>query len=293
MPLISSCKPGQPEQSPVEWVKKAVSSVLPVMTGREEVGVKFADDWLKVFPVKPFQMGSELGNNVMTIRALFFDVFGTLVDWRGSIAREVRRLGLNVDGEAFADAWRAEYQPAMQIIRSGSRGYVKLDTLHRENLDRILPRFGLDAMSEAERVALNLVWHRLDAWPDVVEGLKRLRGKFRLAPMSNGNISLMADMARHNGFVWDAVLGSEIARDYKPKAGVYLAGCAAFDFEPGDCMMVAAHTDDLVAAAASGLKTAHIARPDEFGPGKGEHGPSAPVGFAARDLLHLAEQLGA
>lgn len=226
-------------------------------------------------------------------RALFFDVFGTLVDWRGSIAREVRRLGLGVDGEAFADAWRNEYQPAMERIRAGGRGYVKLDVLHRENLDRILPRFGLEGMSEAERASLNLIWHRLDAWPDVVEGLKRLRKNFLLAPMSNGNISLMADMARHNGFHWDAILGSEIARDYKPKPEVYLAGCGAFDLAPEACMMVAAHSSDLSAAAACGLKTAHIARPNEHGPGKGEAAPEVSVDFAARDLLHFAEHLSA
>lgn len=225
------------------------------------------------------------------IRALFFDVFGTLVDWRGSIAREVERLRLPVDGEAFADAWRGEYQPAMQAIRAGGRGYVKLDTLHRENLDRILPRFGLESMSEKDRADLNLVWHRLDAWLDVVRGLRLLRVKFLLAPMSNGNISLMADMARHNGFHWDAILGSEIARDYKPKPAVYLAGCTAFDLEPAQCMMVAAHSDDLAAAATQGLRTAHIARPDEYGPGKGEAGPSVPVDVAASGLIELAERI--
>lgn len=226
------------------------------------------------------------------IRALFFDVFGTLVDWRGSIAREVRRLELGVDGEAFADAWRDEYQPAMEGIRAGGRGYVRLDVLHRENLDRILPRFGLQGMSEKDRAALNLVWHRLDAWPEVPAALRRLRVKYRLAPMSNGNIALMADMARHNGFHWDAILGAELARDYKPKPEVYLAGCAAFDLPPEDCMMVAAHSSDLAAATVLGLKTAHIARPDEHGPGKGEAAPDVPVDHAARDLVHLAEMLG-
>jgi 2-haloacid dehalogenase len=228
---------------------------------------------------------------VSGIRALFFDVFGTLVDWRGSIAREVAARGLTVDPHAFADAWRDEYQPAMQGIRAGGRGYVRLDILHRENLDRILPRFGLEAMPEAERASLNLVWHRLDAWPDVPDGLKCLRENFLLAPMSNGNIALMVDMARHNGLHWDAILGSEIARDYKPKPEVYLAGCAAFDLKPAECMMVAAHSSDLAAAAALGLKTAHIARPNEHGPGKGEAAPDGPVDFAARDLLHLAELL--
>ncbi|WP_284177508.1 haloacid dehalogenase type II [Rhabdaerophilum sp. SD176] len=226
-----------------------------------------------------------------TTRALFFDVFGTLVDWRGSIAREVRRLALGVDGEAFADAWRAEYQPAMEAVRSGGRGFVKLDILHRENLDRILPRFGLDEMAEADRAALNLVWHRLDAWPEVPAALARLRSRFRLAPMSNGNVSLMADMARHNGFVWDAILGAEWARDYKPNLAVYRAGCDAFDLAPSECLMVAAHSSDLAAAREAGLRTAHIARPDEFGPGLGETGPSVSVDHAARDLAHLAEQL--
>ncbi len=227
------------------------------------------------------------------IRALFFDIFGTVVDWRGSIAREVLACGLNVDPHAFADAWRGEYQGAMEGIRAGGRGYVKLDVLHRENLDRILPRFGLEAMPEAERAALNLVWHRLEGWPDSAPGLALLRQKFLLAPMSNGNISLMVDMARHNGFQWDAILGSEIARDYKPKAEVYLAGCAAFDLRPEQCMMVAAHSSDLAAAAALGLKTAHIARPGEHGPGKGEAAPEVPVDYAARDLVHLAELLAA
>lgn len=225
--------------------------------------------------------------------ALFFDVFGTLVDWRGSIARDARqRFGDGFDGESFADAWRAEYQPAMQAIRSGGRGYVRLDVLHRENLDRILPRFGLDHLPETERADLNLIWHRLDAWPDVTGALSRLSVHHRLAPMSNGNISLMADMARHNRWRWDAVLGAEIARDYKPKPGVYQAGCAAFDLPPGRCMMVAAHSDDLVAAKQAGLMTAHIARPNEYGPGKGEAGPSTPVDLAARDLEDLANLLG-
>ena len=225
--------------------------------------------------------------------ALFFDVFGTLVDWRGTIAREARGwFGDAFDGEAFADAWRAEYQPAMERIRTGGRGYVKLDVLHRENLDLILPRFGFGHATEAERVAMTKVWHRLDAWPEVTEALERLGERFLLAPMSNGNISLMVDLARHNGFRWDAVLGAEIAQDYKPKAGVYLAGCAVLDLAPGRCMMVAAHTSDLVAARAAGLMTAHIARPDEYGPGLGETEPGEPVDIAARDLAHLAEQFG-
>lgn len=231
--------------------------------------------------------------------ALFFDVFGTLVDFRSTIAREAALLLENAghlpagfDGAAFADAWRAEYQPAMQAIRAGGRGYVKLDVLHRENLDRILPRFGLANLPEDARARLNLVWHRLDAWPEVTSSLRRLSARHLLAPMSNGNIALMVDMARHNHWHWDAILGAEIARDYKPKLEVYRAGCDALSLPPERCMMVAAHTDDLIAAKSAGLMTAHVARPNEHGPGKGEAGPAAPVDLAAQDLADLAGLLG-
>ncbi|WP_375460484.1 haloacid dehalogenase type II [uncultured Enterovirga sp.] len=228
-----------------------------------------------------------------SVEALFFDVFGTLVDWRTTIAREVAGLGRGIDGEAFADAWRAEYQPGMEGVRAGNRGYVRLDILHRENLDRILPRFGLDDLDDPARQRLNLVWHRLDAWLDVEFGLSRLRRRFKLAPASNGNIALMVDLARHNNFGWDAILGAEIARDYKPKPEVYLAAADALALPPERCMMVAAHSYDLAAAAACGLRTAHVARPDEYGPATGEAGPTVPVDVAAGSLSELAERLGA
>ena len=228
------------------------------------------------------------------IDALFFDVFGTLVDWRGSIARDAPGvIGRPVDGFALADAWRAEYQPGMEGVRAGSRGYVRLDVLHRENLDRVLPRLGLDDLGEEARASLNLLWHRLDAWPDVEFGLSRLRRLFRLAPVSNGNIGLMVDLARHTRFVWDAVLGAEIARDYKPKPAVYRAAAEALGLAPERCMMVAAHSFDLAAAGACGLRTAHVSRPDEYGPGTGEAGPSVPVDVAVESLTELAERLGA
>jgi 2-haloacid dehalogenase len=231
------------------------------------------------------------------VKALFFDVFGTLVDWRASIAREaemlLRPLGADIDWLAFADAWRGEYQPAMEEVRTGALPFCKLDVLHRRNLDRILPRFGLDGLSEEVRSHLNLAWHRLNAWDDVTPGLEQLRRRFRLAPVSNGNISLMVDLARWNDFPWDAILGAEIAGDYKPKPRVYLAACAAFDLDPGACMMVAAHSGDLAAAAACGLRTAHVARPDEYGPGTGEPGPTVPVDAAATSLVKLAGKLGA
>jgi len=229
------------------------------------------------------------------IKALLFDVFGTLVDWRTSIAREARTilspLGASPDWEDFADAWRAQYQPAMDAVRSGRLPFSTLDVLHRRNLDAILSGFGLGQLDEATRTNLNLAWHRLDAWPDTTAGLAQLRTKFLIAPCSNGNISIMVDLARRNGFQWDAILGAEIARDYKPQPVVYLSSAAAFDCRPEETMMVAAHSYDLAAAAALGFRTAFIARPDEFGPGKGEHRASVRVDFSAETLTGLADQL--
>jgi 2-haloacid dehalogenase len=231
----------------------------------------------------------------MSVKALFFDVFGTLVDWRSSVAREAQALlkpmGHVLDWLAFADAWRDQYQPAMEEVRSGRAPFCKLDVLHRRNLERILPRFGISSLAEEAVRKLNLAWHRLDAWPDVTRGLVRLKRRYLLAPVSNGNISLMVDLARRNDLPWDAILGAEVAGDYKPNARVYLAACEALDLSPGDCMMVAAHTNDLLAAAKCGLRTAHVARPHEHGPGKGEAAPKAPVDIAARDLEDLAGKL--
>jgi 2-haloacid dehalogenase len=232
----------------------------------------------------------------MPARALFFDVFGTLVDFRTSIAREVemilKPLGYTLDWLAFADAWRNEYQPAMEEIRAGRAAFCKLDVLHRRNLDRILPRFGVAGLTEDVARNLNLAWHRLDAWPDVPPGLARLKTKFLLAPLSNGNISLQVDLARRNNLPWDAILGAETAGDYKPKPRVYLSACDAFDLDPDACLMVAAHTNDLLAAAKCGLRTAHVARPNEHGAGKGEARPAASVDFAAEGLEDLAAKLG-
>jgi 2-haloacid dehalogenase len=230
------------------------------------------------------------------LKALFFDVFGTLVDWRTSIAREAETLlapqGHALDWFAFADAWRGEYQGAMAQVRDGRLPFCKLDVLHRRNLNLVLPRFGV-TLAEEQCIALNLAWHRLDAWPDVVPGLVRLQRRYLLAPVSNGNISLMVDLARRNGFPWDAILGAEIAGDYKPKPRVYLAAAEAFDLKPHECMMVAAHSADLSAAAAVQLRTAHIARPDENGAGRGEAAPLWLAEIAARNLEDLADRLGA
>jgi 2-haloacid dehalogenase len=230
------------------------------------------------------------------VRALFFDVFGTLVDWRTSVAREAENilgpLGYKLDWTAFADAWRGEYQPGMEEVRSGRQPFAKLDVLHRRNLGRLLPRFELQNLSDEVLDDLTFVWHRLDAWPDVPAALTRLIQKFWLAPVSNGNISLMVDLARRNNLPWDAILGAEVARDFKPKPGVYLAACAAFDLAPAQCMMVAAHSNDLAAAAKLGLRTAHTARVNEYGPNTGETAPMVPVDFAAKDLAELTDQLG-
>jgi 2-haloacid dehalogenase len=231
-----------------------------------------------------------------SVQALFFDVFGTLVDYRTGVAREAERIleprGHTLDWAAFADAWRSEYQPAMEEVRAGRLPFCKLDLLHRRNLERILPPFGITSLDEETLHELTLAWHRLDAWPEVSPSLHRLRQRFLLAPVSNGNISLMVALARRNDFPWDAVLGAEVARDYKPKPEVYRAACRAFDLEPGACMMVAAHTRDLQAAAACDLRTGHVARPHEHGPGRGETGPAAPVDLAAKDLRDFADQLG-
>ena len=230
-------------------------------------------------------------------QALLFDVFGTLVDWRNSIAREVemilKPLDYALDWIAFADAWRGEYQPGMEEVRSGRLPFSKLDVLHRHNLERVLPRFSVSGLNEEQMRRLTLAWHRLDAWPDVPPGLVRLREKFLLAPCSNGNIALMVGLARRNALPWDAILGSEVAGDYKPKPRVYLAAAEAFNLAPENCFMVAAHSRDLKAAAACGLRTAHVARVNEYGPNTGEAGPTVPVDATAGSLLELADKLGA
>lgn len=217
------------------------------------------------------------------VKALIFDVFGTLVDWRSSVAREAERLlapaGVHTNWAAFADAWRGEYQGAMEAVRSGRLPFSKLDVLHRCNLDIVLQRLGGEAAEtpEAVRQELNMAWHRLDAWPDVGAALAEWRSNFRLAPCSNGNISLMVDLARHNSWHWDAILGAEVAGDYKPKPVVYERACAALDLAPHEVMMVAAHSDDLAAAARCGLRTAFVARLREYGGLKVEAEPLVPV----------------
>ena len=228
-----------------------------------------------------------------TPRVLVFDIFGTVVDWHGSIVAEVGSRYPKVDADAFALAWRAGYQPAMEAVRSGGRGFVKLDVLHREILDGILPRFGLEHLGEAERAELNRVWHRLAAWPDSVAGLTRLKARFTIASLSNGNIGLLTAMAKHAGLPWDCVLSAEVFRAYKPDPRTYLGVAEVFDVAPQAVMLVAAHQDDLAAARANGLQTAYIERPLEFGAAHiKDVSPDPANTLHARDLLHLAGQLG-
>lgn len=228
------------------------------------------------------------------IQALFFDVFGTLVDWRSGVAREAQAilapLGYSIDWVEFADAWRNLYQPAMQEVRSGRMGYVKLDTVHRRMLHNVLPTFGLEELDSPSLDELTLAWHRLDAWPDVSPGITALRQRFRVAPVSNGNIAIMCDLARRNHISWDAILGADLARDFKPKSTVYLSAVDAFNLDPGQCMMCAAHSDDLQSAAELGLRTAFIARPNER-PGFSETAPRFAVDIVTRSIEDLAVQL--
>ena len=227
-----------------------------------------------------------------TPRILAFDIFGTVVDWHGSIVRELATLYPEVDGNAFALAWRAGYQPAMQRVRSGELGWTRIDELHRLILDDLLPGYGLAHLGESERRHLNRIWHRLEAWPDSVAGLTQLKSRFTLCTLSNGNMGLLTNMAKRAGLPWDCILSAEVFRAYKPDPATYLGVAHTFDVAPQDVMLVAAHQDDLDAARACGLATAYIERPLEFGPTQVKDvSPDAANTWHARDLVHLAEQL--
>jgi 2-haloacid dehalogenase len=234
---------------------------------------------------------------ISDVRALTFDVFGTVVNWRDSIAREAKAVlapkGYDKDWHDFADRWRARYQPAMAKVRSGERPWTRLDDLHRENLVALLPEFGIGGLDESEIDRLNRAWHRLDGWPDTVEGLTRLKRKYILTTLSNGNVALMVNMAKHAGLPWDAILGAEVARAYKPQPEAYDRTAQFLDLQPGQCMMVAAHNGDLVAAQARGFRTAFVARPSEHGPNqsrdlRAEHD----FDVVASSFIDLAAKLG-
>lgn len=236
-----------------------------------------------------------------TIRALVFDVFGTVVDWHGSIAAEVdafaKAKGLTVDGGRFALGWRAGYRPSMQRVRSGELPWMTLDRLHRIMLDEVLAKGGITGLTEAELDTMTRAWHRLHPWPDSVPGLTRLKARFIIAPLSNGNVSLITNMAKFAGLPWDCVLGAELARAYKPDPEVYLSAARFLDLQPSQVMMVAAHSEDLRAASALGLRTAFVHRPLEYGAGDplrlAEHEADGPVDVSVQDFLELAGRLGA
>ena len=230
------------------------------------------------------------------VKALTFDVFGTVVNWRSSLIREGEALGkkkgLGADWAKFADAWRGLYQPAMDEVRSGRRPWTKLDDLHRESLATLLVQFGIKGLSEAEIDHFNRAWHRLDPWPDAVPGLTRLKKKFVLATLSNGNVALIVNMAKHAGLPWDTVLGAEVARHYKPQPQAYLT-TALLGLTPGECLMVAAHNGDLAAASTVGLRTAFVPRPNEHGPGPAKDvKPAREWDVVASDFVDLAARLG-
>jgi 2-haloacid dehalogenase len=206
----------------------------------------------------------------MRVQALLFDVFGTVVDWRGSIIDELTGFGtekgIAADWAGFTDDWRAMYQPAMEEVRSGRRPWSILDVLHRESLDKLIAKYGVAGLSEADKEHINRVWHRLKPWPDAVAGLTRLKARYIIGTLSNGNVGLLTRMAKHASLPWDVILGAETGRAYKPLPQAYLANAALLNLEPVQVMLVAAHNGDLAAASAVGLRTAFVARPQEHGP---------------------------
>jgi 2-haloacid dehalogenase len=227
-------------------------------------------------------------------RALVFDVFGTVVDWRSAVIRDGGALGHpNVDWAAFADAWRSRYAPSMDRVRRGEIPWTKLDDLHRASLDELLDELGIEDLTDAERAHFNKVWHRLDPWPDAVEGLTRLKQRYVIAPLSNGNVALLTNMAKRAGLPWDLILSAELAHHYKPDAETYLMAPELLDLRPEQVMMVAAHVEDLRAARENGLRTAYVPRPLEFGPDREADPPDPRFDLVAEDFVELAEKLGA
>jgi 2-haloacid dehalogenase len=237
--------------------------------------------------------------NPSEIKACLFDVFGTVVDWRSSVSRDLaqfaREKGIDgIDWLQFAVEWRKLYQPSMEEVRSGRRAFTLLDVLHRESLDQLVARYRIPGLAEGDLDHMNRAWHRLAPWPDVVEGLRRMKKDHIIAPCSNGNIALMVNLAKHSGLPWDCILGAETARAYKPMPEAYLASCRQLGLPPPAVMMVAAHNNDLKAAKAQGLATAFVARPNEHGPGQtSDLAPDTScVDLSAADFVELAERLG-
>ena len=240
---------------------------------------------------------------MLKVKALLFDVFGTVVDWRTGIAREVeivaKKNNISLDPFDFADAWRAEYQPAMEEIRKGRRSFTILDILHMENLKKIASKFNLQNLSDEDFKMLVKAWHRLPGWPDSSEGLNALKNKYILATQSNGNIALIVNMAKFSNLNWDVILGAEVIGYYKPEPEAYIKACSALDLKTEECLMVAAHDDDLKAASLQGMKTAYVHRPFEYGKDKlfdiaevNDYKGDRKWDIVSRDLNDLAKQLG-
>lgn len=232
------------------------------------------------------------------VDALVFDVFGTVVDWRSGVIRDGERLseakGLDVDWAAFADAWREEYQPSLARVRQGETSWRNLDALHRESLAQLLDRFDVDELTDEETEHLNRVWHRLDPWPDTIPGLNRLRSDYLIAPLSNGHMRLLTDMAKRAGIPWDLILSAELSRHYKPDEEAYLTAVDLLDLQSEEVMMVAAHERDLDASYEAGLRTAYVHRPLEWGPERAEdveRPDESAYDIVAEDIVDLAEQL--
>jgi 2-haloacid dehalogenase len=243
-------------------------------------------------------LAQDSARTVAAVKALVFDTFGTVVDWRGSIVEEGqawgKTRGITVDWARFADRWRAGYAPAMDKVRRGEMPWTNLDHLHRALLEDLLKEFHIDGLSEEEKDRWNRVWHRLKPWPDSVAGLARLKKKYTIAPLSNGNVALLADMAKQAGLPWDLILSAELARHYKPDREAYLTAVSLLELKPEEVMMCAAHSGDLMSARGFGLRTGFIHRPNEYGPTrKADDAKAGDFDVVSTDIVNLASKLGA
>jgi 2-haloacid dehalogenase len=254
----------------------------------------------EIYPASAQQGAPNAKPDIDNVKALVFDTFGTVVDWRTSVINEGmawgKAKGLKIEWEDFADRWRLGYQPAMNRVRGGEIPWTRLDDLQRTILEELLREFRIEGLAEEEKVSWARVWRRLKPWPDSVEGLARLKRKYIIGPVSNGNIALMTNLAKFCGLPWDVILGSELARHYKPDREVYVSAYDSLDLKPDEVMMCAAHVTDLQAARASGLRTAFIYRPDEFGNGPaGVPDRAEPGDFdvVSSSIMDLAQQMGA